>query len=498
LALRANPGMGEVEYAMKLRSILLIARRDYFAYVGAWGFWISLITAPLLLAALTFAPILLARAEPPRALAVLADSESDAALVREAFAEQARADARTEIAAYVSAAAPENARVVLDAFDAEPGDAAAIAAARRALGAQAPQALRAFPNLSPRYLIAAPPEQDVETLRPYLTGARKIVIGGAQHPLYGLLRVRRDAEGPLIEYWSVNLSHDEPSNIARRALRLAMRRDALAAQGLDPLAADRLDELQPRLAQFDPSAGAPQGEVTLRQRAPFYAALLLSFVLWSIVFSVANMLLSGVIEEKSNKILDTLLTSVSPLELLIGKLLGVAAVSATLFLFWGALGGSLLSAAAERGGDGMFGQMAAAFLEPRLLSAFAIGFVFGYLMYGAIFLALGSLCESIQEAQTLLGPVALVLAMPMMLIAPALDNPNAPLIQAASWAPLFTPFLLLIRAPSGLPWTEIAGMGGAMLVTLVIVLYLAARVFRAGVVDQLSLASLRARKGKAA
>ncbi|MDX2275712.1 MAG: ABC transporter permease [Hyphomonadaceae bacterium] len=480
---------------MKARAILLVARRDYFAYVGAWGFWLSLITAPLLLAAITFAPILLARAEPPRALAIIADRAEDAALVRVAFVEEARTQARTELAAYVSATAPANASAVLQAFDAAP-DADAIAAARRTLAAQAPEAMRAFPNLSPRYLIADAPSNDLEVLRAYLNGGGVVSVDGSAHRLYGLLRIRRDADGPLIEYWSVNLSHDEPSNIARRAMRLAMRREALAAQGLDPLEADRLDDLQPRLAQFDPSPGAGRGEVTLRQRAPFYAALALSFVLWSIVFSVANMLLSGVIEEKSNKILDTLLTSISPLELLIGKLIGVAAVSATLFLFWGALGGSLLTIAAERGGESMFAQVAAAFLEPRLLIAFGIGFVFGYLMYGAVFLALGSLCESLQEAQTLLGPVALVLAMPMMLIAPALDNPNAPLIEAASWVPIFTPFLLLIRAPSGLPWMEIAGMAGAMFVTSLVVLFLASRLFRAGVVDQLSLASMRAGKSK--
>lgn len=117
-------------------------------------------------------------------------------------------------------------------------------------------------------------------------------------------------------------------------------------------------------------------------------------------------------------------------------------------------------------------------------------------MYGAIFLALGSLCESIQEAQTLLGPVALVLAMPMMLIAPALDNPNAPIIEAASWVPLFTPFLLLIRAPAGLDWIEIAGQGALMLLAVTVVLMLAARVFKAGVVDQVSLANWRGRKAK--
>jgi ABC-2 type transport system permease protein len=150
--------------------------------------------------------------------------------------------------------------------------------------------------------------------------------------------------------------------------------------------------------------------------------------------------------------------------------------------------------AAERASDNIFSQIAAAFLDPRLLAAFFIGFIAGYLMYGATFLALGSLCESVQEAQTLLGPVALVLAMPMLLITPAIDNPNAPIIEAASWIPIFTPFLLLIRAPSGLSWIEIAGQGALMFVTVALLLFLASRVFKAGVVDQISLSSWRARR----
>ena len=479
---------------MSASPIFLVARRDYFAYVGAWGFWLSLFTAPVIIAALAFGPLLLARAEPPRVLTILADRPSDAQAVTAAFADSARRAARAEIAAYVSATAPAVAAEALAAFDAAADRAAGVAAARQIVAARAPGALRAFPQPSPRYQLVAPPAPDIEAMRPYLDGARTLADGRA---LFGLLQIKRSEAGaPSIEYWSANLSHDEPLNIAKRAMRLIMQREALAGHGLDPLEADRLnsEDFQPEIRQFDPRPSAGAGAVTVRERAPFYAALALSFILWSVVFSVANMLLSGVIEEKSNKILDTLLTSVSPLELLTGKLIGVAAVSATLFLFWGVIGGALLSMAATTMSNSILGQVAAAFLEPRLIAAFLIGFVAGYLMYGAIFLALGSLCESLQEAQTLLGPVALVLAMPMMLITPAFDNPNAPIVEMASWVPLFTPFLLLIRAPTGLPWIEIAGQGALMLLAVVVVLMLAARVFRAGVVDQVSMANLRGRK----
>lgn len=473
--------------------VLLVARRDYFAYVGAWGFWLSLLTAPLLLAMWMFGPMLLAGSEPSRTLAIVADRPQDAAAVETAFAERARRAAREEVALYVQAAAPGRRQAALAAFDAAPTREAAIAAARAAVAAGAPQAAAAMPQPAPRYRIVSPPAATVAAMRPWLDGSRTL-DGGAV--LFGALNIRRDGAEPVIEYWSANRSLDEPSDVAQRAMRLAMQREALAAHGIDPGEADRLNAFSPRVVQFDARPQAAGGEVTLRERAPAFAALALAFMLWSVVFSVANMLLSGVVEEKSNKILDTLLTSVSPLELLAGKLMGVAAVSATLLLLWGALGGVFMSAAAARMGDSTLGQIAAAFLDPRLIVAFAVGFVAGYLMYGAIFLALGSLCESTQEAHTLLGPVMLILAVPMLLVMPALDNPNAPIVAAASWVPLFTPFLMLMRAPAGLSWVEIAGQGAAMLAAIALILLLASQVFRAGVVNQLSLSSLFGRRGR--
>lgn len=473
--------------------ILLVARRDYFAYIGAWGFWLSLLTAPLIIAVLLFGPLLLARAEPPRVLTIVAERVSDANAIKAAFAANTLRDARNEIGAYLGATAPSLQTPAIAAFDAAPDRAAAIAAARAVVAERAPNALAAFPAPSPRYQIIEPPAPQIQALRAYLDGTQTLPDGRA---LYGALHIRRDAQGaPVIEYWSTALNHDEPTTLAHRALRLEMQREALTSQGLPAGEAERLQGFDPQIVQFDPRSTSGES-VTLRERAPFFAALALAFVLWSIVFSVANMLLNGVIEEKSNKILDTLLTSVSPMQMLIGKLLGVAAVSATLFLFWGALGGTLLTMAAERASENIFGQIAEAFLDPRLLTAFFLGFIAGYLMYGAIFLALGSLCESVQEAQTLLGPVALVLAMPMMLITPALDNPNAPIIESASWIPLFTPFLMLIRAPSGLGWLEIAGQGALMFVTVIVILFLASRVFKAGVVDHVSLSSWLGRKAK--
>lgn len=476
-----------------MREIFLIARRDYLAVVSAWGFWLSLCTAPLLFAVVVFAPVLLSRSEPARALVIAADRPADEAAVIAAFDQADRASAREALSAYLAAAAPGAQAEALAAFDAAATTAQGAAAARAILAARAPAATQAMPQPQQRYVIAQAPARDIEGLRPYLNGERQITIAGRQTPLFGAILITRSDNGVRLAYWSANLTDPTPRRRAERALTDILRSEALAARGVDAQEAARIDALAPEVEQFDPRRAQRDGAVTIRDRAPYIVAIVMAFVLWSAVFGVANMLLTSVLEEKSNKILDTLLTSASPLQILIGKLAGTAAVSATLFGVWGLLGGSLARFAAGRAPDGLMAGIAGAAVDPMLIGTFLACFVAGYLMYGALFLALGSLCETIQEAQTLLGPVIFVLIIPIILLGPAFDNPKAPFFAYASWVPPLTPFLMMVRAPAGLSPAEIAGPFITLFVAVGFILWGAARVFHAGVVDNATAASLRNR-----
>jgi ABC-2 type transport system permease protein len=271
-----------------------------------------------------------------------------------------------------------------------------------------------------------------------------------------------------------------------------MRRTALVNRGLPDADAARVDGLSPLFSQFDPRA-QPGVAVTAADRAPFIAAAGLTLILWSAVIGAANMLLTGVIEEKSNKILDALLTAVTPLQILVGKLLGVAAVSATLFAAWGMFAfGGVSALATSAAGPGAT-SIASAALSPPLAVMFLICFVAGYLLYGGIFLGLGALCDSLQESQSLMAPVFLVMTVPVLLLGPAFANPHAPIVVAASWVPLFAPFLLLMRAPAGLSFADAAGPVAALFFGLALVLFVAAKSFEAGVSHRLSFAQLKTR-----
>ncbi|MBU6372332.1 MAG: ABC transporter permease [Alphaproteobacteria bacterium] len=417
-----------------MREILLVARREYLAYVGAWGFWLSLITTPLLLAVMIGAPLLLRQAEPERRIAVIA-SPADQALLEKAFA--------------------------------------------------APAPGRPDTGVGARYKLVRADVQDPKALTPALTGQ-------GEEPLFGALVVTRAAGDVDLQYWSTNLTDRAPLRVAQDALSASMRRSVLASRGVAAADMAWIETLQPKVSQFDPRAAPGAGAVSAKDRAPLVAALMAAFALWTAVFSIANMLLSGVIEEKSSRVLDTLLSSAAPVQILAGKLLGVAALSFTLFTVWGGAGAGIASLAAAAAPSTTL-EAFRSVATPELIALFGFCFLAGYLMFGAAFLAIGSLCESLQEAQTLIGPLILVLVLPVLLFAPAFENPASPIVRAASWVPLFTPFLTPIRAAAGMPPLEAIGLCVMLVVTIFAILFGAARVFQAGVSGSASAADVRRR-----
>jgi len=204
-----------------------------------------------------------------------------------------------------------------------------------------------------------------------------------------------------------------------------------------------------------------------------------------LIFAVVNYLRMGTIEERSNKIFDSLLTSVKLPNLLAGKLLAVLALALTLMAFWGVGSSILVLIGQERlpaeFASGM-GAVLMAAANPALFIPAILSFVLGYLMYGSLFLALGSLCDTIQEAQTLMTPLIVMLMAPLFMLAFAINDAESALIQTMAWVPFFTPFLLILRMPTEPPLWEVLAQLGLMAFATVVILWLATRVYRAGAV----------------
>jgi ABC-2 type transport system permease protein len=111
------------------------------------------------------------------------------------------------------------------------------------------------------------------------------------------------------------------------------------------------------------------------------------------------------------------------------------------------------------------------------LLAYLIG---GYLMYAFLFTAVGAFCETPREAQTLLGPIMIMLSAPIIVLQLAIRTPDMPLVKILSWVPLFTPFLMPARIPSEPPLWEIAGTMLGMALMAAVMIWIGGKAFRAG------------------
>lgn len=405
-----------------MRRLLLIARREYLAYVRTVGFWLSLIALPLVAVGSGFFVALMENSGEAREMAVL-DLTGQA--VGPAFARS------------------------LD----DPGDIDVVAPPPELAGAS-----------------------DID-------GADNVARGlvGEDGPLDAVVILTPGDGAVAARYWAARASDQDGEQAVSDALSELNRTQALVALGVDPATIDRIDQAEPAVTMLSP-ASASGGEVSLQDRLPGLIGFIVAMMLWSLILTGASILLNSVMEEKANRVLEVLLSSASATELLAGKILGVALVTLTVLLVWGGFGAAALSFAAQQGGDfapALSGALAG--LARDGLWLWLVGyFVGGYLMYAAVFAAIGSFCETPREAQTLIGPIMMVLIIPVFVLQFAMRDPDLAIVKTLSWVPFFTPFLMSARAPSGPPLYEMTGTLAVMVAFTVLIVWLAAKAFRAG------------------
>lgn len=199
-------------------------------------------------------------------------------------------------------------------------------------------------------------------------------------------------------------------------------------------------------------------------------------LLWISVITSANYLLMSTIEEKSNRVMEVLLSAISPLQLMAGKILGYAMVGAVLVLAYGGLAFAGLAALALLD-----------LVPPGDLALFAVYFVMAYFMIAAMLAAVGSAVTELRDAQSLMGPVMLVMVVPLVLWLPISEDPNGVLAVVASFVPPLTPFVMILRTtgsaePVALWQIALSILWGAA--ATVGMVWIAARIFRVGVLMQ--------------
>jgi ABC-2 type transport system permease protein len=421
-----------------MRAIYLMARREYLSYVATWGFWLSLLSVPMFMLVGGMLPVLIQQSEPTRHYVVIDHTGHELAQA---------------IVSEVSAA-----------------------------------------GLGDRFVLVDPPGDTIDDLRPYLLGEQSLEPDDESQALFAAVFLEPDdAAGIRIDYWSTNLTTMSLANQVEDAVQAHLRNARLGELGISPQVLAAVNAIDPRANALNPERSGEAAAVSEADRVPFYVGVAMAFGLWVIVFSVTNMLLTAMIEEKGNKILETLLATARYHEILIGKLAGLAAVSATLLLAWGSMGsgGMLAIQALNQSADLPVSDILNALFDPGLLLPALGYFVIGYLMFGTMYLAIGSLCDTLQEAQSLMSPIFLIMFIPLFIVMSTVESPDSGFVQAASWFPFWTPFLMMARLQTDPSMFELVGTTIVMLVTAVAVISLASYVFRQGSLGRANASSVK-------
>ncbi|MBC8406249.1 MAG: ABC transporter permease [Planctomycetes bacterium] len=349
----------------------------------------------------------------------------------------------------------------------------------------------------------ATPKEIAEHLKPYLKGDKSLEVDGRNVDLFALVIIPSDIdkqfepkdtvqaiadgvkalagfEPPKVQYWSTNLADTDLPSILSSTLDREMRHSQMVARGMDPNLVAEVQKMKIQVKKLDPDKEEGKEEVSqadvLRENAPIGFV----YILWISIMQVASMLLNNTIEEKSNRIIEVLLSSVTSWELMAGKLLGIAAIGITILMCWLASAGGLLLYWSSPEAT-MITSLLDVIFDDTLLPAFIFYFLGGYLIYAGIFLAIGSLCNTIKEAQNFMGPVMMIMIVPLLTMAFIPKDPHGTLATVLSWIPIYTPFVMMNRAAADPPAFDLYGTSILMIFSIIGVLWMCGKIFRAGI-----------------
>lgn len=284
-----------------------------------------------------------------------------------------------------------------------------------------------------------------------------------------------------MEYWSANLADTGLRDEVERAINAEIRRNEYTANQVNPGLVRRIEETRLPVASLNPKKAEGSEAVgrsdILRQWAP--SAFV--YLLWIAVFSIAQMLLNNTIEEKSNKLIEVLLSSVTPGELMAGKLLGIAATGLSVVSAWMLTLIIVLFTKASSQVPGLPTELLQIVRSSYLIPAFLVYFILGYCVYAGLILSLGSICNTLKEAQNYMGVIVMFMMVPLLTMTYIPKDPNGTIATVLSWIPIYTPFIMMNRIAADPPLFDIIGTMILLLITAIMVLWLSGKIFRIGI-----------------
>lgn len=474
---------------MNAANILLVAKREMMQILKMRSFWLTLLILPVMLA---IGPLLgetLENSEPTRVVVIDRSDASAAEALEARFAADETQYLLRELSRYVQRhgleAADRSAVWAQQGRWYTPQDVAAfeagggIDAALKAIAAVRPEGVPEFEVPAHDYSFIDPPGALVSAQGEAFGDAARRLLADESDDNAPEIIVLIPQAYPADITIGIYAADDVPGRFVTKlqeVLTADMRTRLLAESGITGERAALVQTIAPAIAVDTPPPGGGAREVLLvRSIVP----IALAYVLMMSLLLSGSWMLQGSVEERSNKLIESLLACISPEELMYGKLLGGLVVGLMMISVWAGCAGVAAFAT-----QGAIADMIRPALEPisspGIIAAIIFFFVAGYIMISAIFVAIGSMADSMSEAQGYMMPVLLLILLPITFLLQAIILGNDGIIvQILTWVPLWTPFAVLARLGQGIEAWELIGSGIVLAAAIAAELVLVGRLFRA-------------------
>lgn len=399
--------------------VIPILKREYLSRVKTKGFWISTALFPLLIVVMTIGPALMT--------------------------------SRTK-------ASPEPIRIVDGVGDFAPVAREVIEAEER-------------PATAPPVEVVSSEGKSSDQIR------RELNDLAEEGTIQGYYLIDAEAlEKNQVVFWARNPSSIVSDADVNSLVAIAIRKYKLSDLGLDSATIDQAIspiDFDVRRATNDPSK---EGSGL----SAFFASFAMIFFIYFTLIFYGIYVMRGVLEEKSNRIVEVIVSSVKPFHLMIGKIVGIGAVGLTQIAIWTLFGliftAPQLAMALSISGDNL----------PKISGAslifLPVYYILGYFLFATIYAGIGSMFNSEEDAQQMMTVANLPLIAPMFLLMPVMKNPDGMLATVLSLIPFFSPILMYLRIGIQMPPTwQIALSIVIMLATIVLMIWLVSKIYRVGI-----------------
>ena len=296
---------------------------------------------------------------------------------------------------------------------------------------------------------------------------------------------------------SIDLKYSIKRQIERELENLKLRRDSVD-----------LDKIEAAKTSITISTISMEGEKEEENFSEFSTAVgfIMAFLIYMFIFLYGAQVMRGVIEEKSSRIVEVIISSVRPFQLMLGKIIGVALVGLTQFLLWVVLTFAIVTVAqmaflgdtysstelaGQMSGPEMEAAKEAAMPEiikminsinfPLVLGCFIFYFMGGYLLYGALFAAIGSAVDHESDSQQFMLPVSMPLILAIIIAQTIITNPESPLAFWFSIIPFTSPIIMMVRVALGVPTMDLIISMVLLVLGFLGTVWVAARIYRIGI-----------------